>query len=34
MSFPLEPIMPGASNVIKVKSDTNRVGPPGCFLRW
>ena len=26
-SFPKEPIMPGASNVIKVKYDTNRVGP-------
>lgn len=26
-SFPKEPIMPGQSNVIKVKYDTNRVGP-------
>ena len=25
-SFPKEPIMPGASNVIKVRYDTNRVG--------
>ena len=25
-TFPKEPIMPGASNVIKVKYDTNRVG--------